>query len=42
MPHSLIIGPLEPSEPTTNPIGFTKVGLREFDESIINLANSNN
>jgi hypothetical protein len=41
MPHSLIIGPLEPSEPTTNPIGFTKDALKEFDEYIINLANSN-
>jgi hypothetical protein len=32
---------LEPSEPTTNPIGLTKASLREFDEFIINLANSN-
>jgi hypothetical protein len=32
---------LEPNEPTTNPIGLTKANLREFDESIIKLANSN-
>jgi hypothetical protein len=40
MPHSLVVGPLEPNERATNPIGLTKASLKEFDESIINLANS--
>jgi len=41
MPHSLIARPLEPYEPTTNPTRFTKVGLKQYDEPIINLVDSN-
>lgn len=39
--HSLIVRPLELNEATKNPIAFIEVGLREFDELIINLANFN-
>jgi len=40
MSHSPITRPLEPYEPTTNPTRFTKVGLKQYDEPIINLVDS--
>ncbi len=40
MPHSPIARPLEPFEPTTNPTTLTKVGLKQYDEPIINLVDS--
>jgi hypothetical protein len=41
IPLSPIVGPLELNEVTTNPIAFIKIGLREFDELTIHLANFN-
>jgi hypothetical protein len=41
IPHSPIVGLLELNEATTNPIAFIEIGLREFDELTINLANFN-
>jgi hypothetical protein len=37
MLHILIARPLKPYEPTTNPTRLTKVGLKQYDESVINL-----
>ncbi len=40
MLHILIARPLKPYEPTTNPTRFTKVGLKQYDEFVINLVDS--
>jgi hypothetical protein len=41
MHHSHVVRPLEPNEPTIDPIGFIEVSLKKNYEPTINLANSN-